>query len=200
MYNGIGNVGNLENFNNNGSQHGGDYVSGLPNVSDPDAAFAQITRNEYIDYVNNYRQFEEDLLDRAQNDTSLIDDARTNAQNAQGLMSGIADRNAARYGVNLTPAQRQEQSRGLDRANNLGLAQSVNDARIAQREANQGVIADLINIGQGINRSSLGQMQGAAQSATQRNNAYNQAKASSKAQTYSTIGSLASAAIFAFAF
>jgi len=200
MYNGIGNVGNLENFNNNGSQYGGDYVSGLPNVSDPDAAFAQITRNEYIDYVNNYRQFEEDLLDRAQNDTSLIDDARTNAQNAQGLMSGIADRNAARYGVNLTPAQRQEQSRGLDRANNLGLAQSVNDARIAQREANQGVIADLINIGQGINRSSLGQMQGAAQSATQRNNAYNQAKASSKAQTYSTIGSLASAAIFAFAF
>ena len=200
MYNGIGNVGNLENFNNNGSQYGGDYVSGLPNVSDPDAAFAQITREEYIDYVNNYRQFEEDLLDRAQNDTSLIDDARTNAQNAQGLMSGIADRNAARYGVNLTPAQRQEQSRGLDRANNLGLAQSVNDARIAQREANQGVIADLINIGQGINRSSLGQMQGAAQSATQRNNAYNQAKASSKAQTYSTIGSLASAAIFAFAF
>lgn len=199
MYNGIGNVGNLENFNN-GSQYGGDYVSGLPNVSDPDAAFAQITRNEYIDYVNNYRQFEEDLLDRAQNDTSLIDDARTNAQNAQGLMSGIADRNAARYGVNLTPAQRQEQSRGLDRANNLGLAQSVNDARIAQREANQGVISDLINIGQGINRSSLGQMQGAAQSATQRNNAFTQAKAASKAQTYSTIGSLASAAIFAFAF
>jgi hypothetical protein len=199
MYNGIGNVGNFENFNN-GSQYGGDYVSGLPNVSDPDAAFAQITRDEYIDYVNNYRQFEEDLLDRAQNDTSLIDDARTNAQNAQGLMSGIADRNATRYGVNLTPAQRQEQSRGLDRANNLGLAQSVNDARIAQREANQGVISDLINIGQGINRSSLSQMQGAAQSATQRNNAFTQAKAASKAQTYSTIGSLASAAIFAFAF
>ena len=172
----------------------------ISDLSDPDAAFAQITRDEYIDYVNNYRQFEEDLLDRAQNDTSLIDDARTNAQNAQGLMSGIADRNATRYGVNLTPAQRQEQSRGLDRANNLGLAQSVNDARIAQREANQGVISDLINIGQGINRSSLSQMQGAAQSATQRNNAFTQAKAASKAQTYSTIGSLASAAIFAFAF
>lgn len=183
-----------------GPNRGGDYVSRLPSVADPDKAFAEITRNEYIDYVENYQPFEEELLERAQNDTSLIDDARTNAENAQGLMAGIANRNAERYGVNLTPVQRQQQERGLARANNLGLAQSVNDARIAQKELNQAAIGDLINIGQGVNRSSLSQMQGAAQSATQRKNAYDQAKAASKAQTYSTIGGLASAAIFAFAF
>lgn len=193
MESGIGNIGNF-------NYQGGDYVNQLPSVSDTDKAYASITRNDYIDYVKNYRQFEEDLLDRAQNDTSLIDDARTNAAEAQGLMAGVADRNAARYGVNLTPAQRQQQERGLARANNLGLAQSVNDARIAQKEANQAAIGDLINIGQGVNRSSLSQMQGVAQSATQRKNAYDQAKAASKAQTYSTIGGLASAAIFAFAF
>jgi len=193
MDSGIGNIGNF-------NYRGGDYVNQLPNVSDPDKAYAEITRNDYIDYVKNYRQFEEDLLDRAQNDTSLIDDARANAAEAQGLMAGVADRNAARYGVNLTPAQRQQQERGLARANNLGLAQSVNDARIAQKEANQAALGDLINIGQGVNRSSLSQMQGVAQSATQRKNAYDQAKAASKAQTYSTIGGLASAAIFAFAF
>lgn len=189
-------IGNIGNFN----YQGGDYVNTLPSVQDPDKAYASITRNDYIDYVKNYRQFEEDLLDRAQNDTSLIADARTNAAEAQGLMAGVADRNAARYGVNLTPAQRQQQERGLARANKLGLAQSVNDARIAQKEANQAAIGDLINIGQGVNRSSLSQMQGVAQSATQRKNAYDQAKAASKAQTYSTIGGLASAAIFAFAF
>lgn len=94
---------------------GGDYVNQLPAVSDPDKAYAEITRNEYIDYVNNYRDFEEELLERAQNDTSLIDAARENATNAQGLMAGVADRNAARYGVNLTPAQRQQQERGLAR-------------------------------------------------------------------------------------
>jgi hypothetical protein len=175
-------------------------TTGLPNVADPDQAYASITRNDYLDYVKNYREFEEGLLDRAQNDTSLIDDARVNATNAQGLMSGVADRNASRYGVNLTPAQRQEQTRGLARANNLGLSQSVNDARIAQKDSNQAAIGDLINIGQGVNRSSLSQMQGAAQNATQRKNAYDSAKAASKAQTYSTIGGLASAAIFAFAF
>jgi hypothetical protein len=186
--------------NNYGANNYGDYVSNLPNVSDPEATYAAITRNDYLDYVKNYREFEEELLERAQNDTSLIDQARENSTNAQGLMSGIADRNAGRYGVNLTPAQRQEQTRGLARANNLGQAQSVNDARIAQKELNQAAIGDLINIGQGVNRSSLGQMQSAAQNATQRKNAYDQAKAASKAQTYSTIGGLASAAIFAFAF
>tara|TARA_B110000977_G_scaffold96623_1_gene127405 strand:- start:600 stop:1178 length:579 start_codon:yes stop_codon:yes gene_type:complete len=179
---------------------GGDYVSQLPEVTDPDKTYASITRNDYMDYVSQYRGFEEDLLDRAQNDTSLIDDARVNAKEAQGLMAGVANRNANRYGVSLTPAQQQEQSRGLARANNLGAAQSVNDARIAQKDLNQAAIGDLINIGQGVNRSSLGQMQGAAQSATQRKNAYDSAKAASKAQTYSAVGGLASAAIFAFAF
>jgi hypothetical protein len=153
-----------------------------------------------MDYVSQYREFEEELLDRAQNDTSLIDEARVNAKGAQGLMSGIADRNASRYGVSLTPAQQQEQSRGLARANNLGLSQSVNDARIAQKDLNQAAVGDLINIGQGVNRSSLGQMQGAAQSATQRKNAYDSAKAASKAQTIGAVGGLASMAILAFAF
>jgi hypothetical protein len=179
---------------------GTNAATGLPNVSDPDQVFANITRQDYLDYVKNYRDFEEDLLDRAQNDTSLIDAAYENAENAQGLMAGVANRNASRYGVDLTPAQKREQARGLTRANSLGLAQSVNDARIAQREANQTALADLINIGQGVNRSSLGQMQTAAQNATQRKNAYDQAKAASKAQTYSTLGSLASTAILAFAF
>jgi len=174
--------------------------TGLPNVANPDQAFADITRNEYLDYVKNYRPFEEGVLDTAQSDTSLIDDAKENAANAQGLMSGVANRNASRYGVNLTPAQLQEQERGLTRANSLGYSQTLNDARINQKKINQETVADLINIGQGVNRSSLGQLQGAANSATQRKNAYDSARAASKAQTYSTIGGLGAAAIFALAF
>ena len=174
--------------------------SGLQEVKDPDKVYAQITRDEYNDYVENYRGFEEELLERAQNDTTLIDDARENAAGASALMTGLAERNRARYGANLTPAQQQQMQRNLSQANTLGLAQSVNDARIAQKELNQSAIGDLINIGQGVNRSSLNQMQSAAQNATSRKNAYEQARAASKASTYSAIGGLASAAIFAFAF
>jgi hypothetical protein len=188
-YAGLGGYNNY--FNNN---------MGLPNVSDPEAAYAQITRQEYLDYVNNYRDFEEGMIDRAQNDTSLIDAARTDAAAASGIATGISNRNASRYGAALTPAQAQEQTRSLDRANTLGGIQAVGDARIAQREANTRQLSDLINIGQGVNRSSQSQLGSAAQNATQRENAYSQAKAASKAQTYSTLGSLGAMAIMAFAF
>lgn len=190
----------LGNYRGYGNYNGRDYVSTLPTVTDPDKTYAQMTRDDYNRYVQDYRPFEEKLLQQAQTDTTLIDSARENSEIAQGLMTGVVARNAERYGTNLTPAQLQEQARSLDRANTLGAAQSINDARIAQKEVNQAAIADLVNIGQGVNRSSLSQMQGAAQAATQRKNAYDQAKAASKAQTYSTIGGLASAAIFAFAF
>ena len=180
-------------------QNGG-QIGGLPNVSDPEKTYANITRQEYLDYVSQYRDFEEQMITEAQTDTSLIDASRENAQIASGIAQGVSDRNASRYGAALTPAQAQEQRRALERGNTLGSIQSVNDARIAQRELNQNKLADLINIGQGVNRSSLSQMGSAAANATQRKNAYDSAKAASKAQTMSTVGGLGALAIMAFAF
>lgn len=193
MYNN-GNV-NIGNFS-----QGRGYVDSLPAVTDPEKAYANITRQEYNDYVSNFRDFENQMIEEAQTDTSLIDSARENAGIASGLAQGISDRNASRYGGTLTPAQIQQQSAMLQRGNTLGGIQSVNDARIAQSELNQSKLADLINIGQGVNRTSLAQMGGAAANATQRKSAYDAARASSKAQTISTVGSLASMAIMAFAF
>lgn len=178
---------------------GAGTATNLPAVADPEQAYANMTRQEYLDYIQNYRGFEEQLIQKAQTDTSLIDQAREDVQVAQGLTAGIADRNAQRYGAALTPAQRQQQERTLQRANTLGGVQSINDARIAQREANTTLLSDLINIGQGVNRSSQQQLGSAAADATQRKNAYTQAKAASKAQTYATIGSMGASAILAAA-
>ena len=69
------------------------------------------------------------------------------------------------------------------------------DARVAQKDANRALMADLINIGQGVNRASLGSLQNAAGAATRRENSYKSAKASSKAQTYGMLGSLGAAAM-----
>lgn len=172
----------------------------LPMVSDPEQAYANLTRQEYLDYVENYRDFEEQLLNKAQTDTSLIDQARQDVGTASQLTADIAARNRQRYGAALTPAQMQQQGRQLQRANTLGGIQAVSDARLAQREANTALLSDLINIGQGVNRASQQQLASSAQNATQLKNAYSQAKAASKAQTYSTIGSLGAMAIFALAF
>jgi hypothetical protein len=174
-------------------------TAGLPTVTDPDKAFANITRQEYLDYIDGYRPFEEGLIEQARTDTSLIDQAREDVEMAQGLAEGVASRNMSRYGASLTPAQMQQQSRQLQRANTLGGIQSVNDARINQKEANTRLLSDLINIGQGVNRSSQQQLGSAAADATQRNNAYTQARAQSRAQTYSTMGQLGASAILAAA-
>jgi hypothetical protein len=172
----------------------------LPTVADPEQAYAAITRGEYLDYVQNFREFEDQLIQQAQTDTSLIDQAREDAGMAATLTSGVASRNASRYGANLTPAQLQQRDLRLQRANTLGAIQSVNDARLAQREANTQLMSDLINIGQGVNRSSQNQLGASAQNFRNLQNSYTQAKAASKAQTYQTIGSLGAMAIMAFAF
>ena len=140
------------------------------------------------------------MIKESQSDTSLIDASRKDSQLVSGLSQGISDRNASRYGGVLTPAQADEQKRALARGNTLGTIQSVSDARIAQRELNQNKLADLINIGQGINRSSQSQLSSAATNATQRKNAYDSAKAQSKAQTIGAVGQLGAMAIMAFAF
>tara|TARA_S200000501_G_scaffold216155_1_gene202840 strand:- start:18091 stop:18735 length:645 start_codon:yes stop_codon:yes gene_type:complete len=183
-----------------GAGAGGDYVNSLPPVDDPAQAYADITRGEYNDFMNNYSEFEQDLLNRARTDTSLIDQARADSAMSGELTKGIAARNSARYGNSLTPAQQRALTRSIDRGTALGSVKSLSDARIAQNEANTALMSDLINIGQGLNRSSQTQLGNAAQDATQRKNAYEQAKAANKAQTYSTLGSLGAMAIFAMAF
>ena len=175
----------------------GDEVSRLPEVSDPEQTFADITRGEYNNYIRDYRQFELDAIQRATTDTSLIDSAREDSTQAGQVASQVAQRNLSRYGGQLTPAQQQQQSANLQRSTTLGSIQALSDARIAQREANQRLLSDLINIGQGVNRASQNQLGSAAADANARSQAYKNAKAQSQAQTYQTVGSLASAALIA---
>ena len=174
-------------------------TSTLPSVDDPEKAFADITRQDYENYVKDYRQFENELI-AAKDDTSLIDRAPEDAAKQAEIAKGIQERNISRYGgAGLSIAQRQEQQRALQRQGQIGLAGGLNTARVAQRDINQTTLADLINIGQGVNRSSLSSMGTASQNAAAKASAYKNAKA---AHTSSMVGlgsSLAATAIMAFA-
>lgn len=174
-------------------------ASNLPTVSDPDKAFAEITRQDYDDYINNFRDFEKRLLD-ATNDTTLIDKARENAPKQAQIAKDIQRRNTERYGgAGLSAAQRQEQQRALQRQGQLGLAGGLNTARIAQKDINQRTLADLINIGQGVNRSSIEGLGTASANAASKAAAYKNAKAQHTSNMVGMGSSLASAAILAFA-
>lgn len=170
----------------------------LPVVGDPEKAFADMTRTDYLDYVKNYRDFELELIDKSKSDTTLIDQAREDVGQAKTLASGMAERNASRYGASLTPAQIQAQQRGLEQQSTLGGVQAINDARKDQNALNYKLQSQLINIGQGISNSAQASLGSAARDAAARNQAYKQAQAQSKANTFSTIGGLGALAILAF--
>jgi len=174
--------------------------AGLEWVSDPEKALSDITRQEYLDYVRDFKEHEKALVEQATTDTSLIDQAREDAPMAAELTRGIASRNAQRYGASLTPAQVKERERQLQLGNTLGTVNAVSNARIAQRDLNTQLLDSLIDVGQDINRSSQNQMASSAANWRNMQNQYRQAKANYRSQTYSTIGALGSAAIFAFAF
>ena len=161
---------------------------------DPEKTLANISQADYNNYLRDVQPIELELLNKAKTDTSLVDQAEVDRDNSNQLMQGVIDRNASRYGAALTPAQMEEQKRSLARGTTLGGIQGVADARVAQKDANRALMADLINIGQGVNRASLGALSNAAGAASQRENAYRSAKAQSKAQTYGMLGSLGAAA------
>lgn len=146
--------------------------------ADPDKTYASILRQDYNDYIGNFREFEKKLLDMT-NDTSLIDRSRENAATQAQIAEGVQQRNLERYGgAGLSAAQLQEQQRASQRGSQLATANTVNNARVRQREVNQALMQELIGIGQGVNTRALEGLGTAAQGAMQRRGAYKQAKAS----------------------
>jgi hypothetical protein len=190
----------LEDYQSNMAQTRSYSTSTLPSVNDPEKAFADITRQDYESYIQDYRGFEQSLIDKAKNDTSLIDRAPEDAAKQSEIAAGVQQRNLSRYGgAGLSVAQRQQQQVANQRQGQLGLAAGLNTARTAQRDINQSTLADLINIGQGVNRSSLSSMGTASQNAAAKASAYKNAKASHTSQMIGMGSSLAATAIMAFA-
>ena len=177
-----------------------DYsTTSLPKVTDPEKTYADITRSDYENYVRDFRQFEEDLID-AKDDTSLIDQASVDAQNQARIAREIQQRNIERYGgAGLTAVQRQEQAKALSLGASTNLSGMLNNARIQQDQLNRSTLADLINIGQGVNRTAISGLGDASAMAANKKSAYNNAKAAHKSQMIGLGGSLASAALLAFA-
>jgi len=173
-------------------------VSNLPEVSDPEKVYADITRQDYENYLRDFRGFEERLI-AAREDTSLIDRAREDAIKQTQIARGVQQRNIERYGgAGLSAMQRQEQERALQRGGQLNLAGGLNTALIQQREINQQTLADLINIGQGVNRSSLQGLGDASSMAANRQAAYKNAKAQHTSQMMGMGAQLGTAALLFF--
>lgn len=188
----------LQDYQSNMAQTRSYSTSTLPSVDDPEKTFANITRQDYENYLQDFSGFEKQLIE-ARNDTSLVDRAPEDAAKQAEIARGVQERNISRYGgAGLSIAQIQEQQRALQRQGQIGLAGGLNTARIAQKDINQRTLADLINIGQGVNRSSIEGLGTASANAASKAAAYKNAKAQHTSNMIGMGSSLASAAILAF--
>jgi len=178
-------IGTLDYGNTQSSYNTGQ----LPQVTDPDATMAGVAKRQHESYIRNFRDFENALV-ASRGSTDLIEAAREDTPQQIALAEGIARRNRERFGYQQTGAERQEMNRLSQRGGNLLLANSLNNARLAQRDANQRVLSDLINIGQGVNRSSLSGLGSAAQNAAQRQTAFQNDRAAYKRQSASFLGNI----------
>lgn len=196
---GMGSVNQSSTATNNEKQdsYGNGGIKYSDSTGGADRALAQMTQIDYQRYLDVYRPKELELIEKAKTDTSLIDQAKSDLETTNPLMQGVSDRTASRYGATLTPMQQKQQKLTLDRGNLLGGIQGIADARIAQQDQNRALMGDLINIGQDVNRSSLGQMQTAATNEVNRKNANSAARAQRRAQNTQMAASFAMFALFA---
>ena len=164
-------------------------VSNLPDVTDPNKAFADIAEQQHEYLIREFRPYEEALLSSV-NDTSLVDAVPEDVIEQSRLAREIDERNRARYGYTRTRPEEQEIEREMQRAETIGLAGGLNDARLAQRERNQGLLAGLVNVGRNVNQGTLDQFANASQMQSQRENAYRSDRAQSKAQRWGFLGML----------
>lgn len=164
---------------------------------DADRTLAATTRAEWQDYKRDWEPLELELLNKSQTDTSLIDYAKADAAKGTEQYQAELARNASRYGVQMTPAQLKAQRSTLASADTLTDIQMVNDARVAQKDANRALAQDVINIGSGVQQQGLAGLTNAASNASAREQAYKNAKSAHKANMYGTIGAVGSALIFA---
>tara|TARA_Y100001937_G_scaffold48195_1_gene67274 strand:- start:11060 stop:11608 length:549 start_codon:yes stop_codon:yes gene_type:complete len=151
-------------------------AANLPDVQDPDRAFADILQQDYNDYIGNFQAFEDRLLGMV-NDDSLIRRSRRNAERQARIAAGARRRALERYGGAQTPAQQREAARAAQRGEALSLTDVSNNARVQQSQINQALMQEIIGIGQGVNARALEGLGTAAQGASQRRSAYKQAKA-----------------------
>ena len=159
----------------------------MPNVTDPDKTFGDIATSSYKKTMRDFLPFEQALLGTV-DDTSLVDAVRGDVATQTRIAKEVAERNRQRYGYDQTAAEASESQRATQRGQATNLAGGLNMARLDQRERNRALLADLINIGQDQNRSSLSMLGTAAENAVARANAFRQAQAQAKAQKYGFIG------------
>jgi len=165
------------------------------NDNDPSQTLASISQREQERFEHFYRPVQQDMI-RSLQDTSIVDDARRDLSSAFEGRQARTEREMRRYGLSADPATRayMDQNAHMDRS--LHGDSTMNDARLEQKERNDGLRRSLIDIGRGYSDLSQSGLADAASNQAQRDAANRQSKAAGKAQNYQMAATAIAALMF----
>jgi hypothetical protein len=167
------------------------------NPNDPSQTLTDVLAREEQRYNYFYRPVEDELI-ASLRDTSIIDNARENANAGFGQAAERAARQRSRYGVQQSALEEQQSAAQQAMQQALNFDSTVNDARLEQQERNDGLRRQLIDVGRGFAGDAMSGLSSAAGNQAQRDAANAAARAQHKAQNIGTVGTIASAALMAF--
>ena len=171
---------------------------GLGIPADTTTSLKQIYRDQDARFNKYIAPVIDDRI-RELDSTEIVDRAKAESATAFDNVEADTTRQMSRYGVQMTPAQLASFRRRVNLGDSLNRVKSVSDARISQSERQTALAADLANKGQGLSNIGTQGLVNAANRDAQRKIAGDQSDAAWHGQMVQTGGSLASAALIAWA-
>ncbi len=163
---------------------------------DPSGTLAQVVRRDQarFDFFN--RPVQQDVIGSL-NDSTIVDDARREANDGFVKANSRSLRQQRRFGLQRSAVQQREFNRASGRERSLNQNATVNEARIEQKERNDGLRRELINIGRGVASDATDNLGESAALQSQREANNRNAKAAKKAQNTQTAAAVGSAVLTA---
>ena len=161
-----------------------------------DQEFANMTREDYERRRKLLGPLEDKLFG-LKDDTSIIDNAREQVAAIETRGSDQVDRQLSRYGTQRVGAQAFAADRNLDLATAQTGTDLLNNATIAQEDANLGLLNTLVAQGQRKNKMAQTGLGDVAAMESRRISAGNTARANYRQARNQTLGTLATFAGFA---
>ena len=131
-----------------------------------------------------------DLVQNLQQEIDTVGESTQAAQEANERATRRAARQQSRYGIGLTPVERQEQAKLAQIGGSANVAGAANFARRRDEAANFSRLAALSEIFTNERASALNALSTIGNIATQRKNAYTNERAKSANQAYGFLGSV----------
>jgi hypothetical protein len=159
-------------------------------TGDVDVDIQQNILSEYEKDVQDFGVLEAELAGAR---TDTVDESIEAARRQNEASLARSQREASRYGLNLTPAEQVERQRLAQMQGEANVAGAANLARRSDEQLNLSRLAAVTGIGQLLRGNVLGGLSQFAQATISKKGAYENARASSKANQYGFLGSIGSA-------